>query len=152
MRISRHGLTSAVILSVGLQAANYAQAATCKDELDQFERRLHSSSMAADDPGAFEELVRLAEEAAELRDEDQCLQRVAELNEALPEDNVVQPLSQGQDDSSAGSEAQAAPSRPRAPVLLIADDGDGTGTEPGEQAGDESAAFDDASGDDNGDR
>lgn len=100
-----------------------AQAATCQDELDRFERRLQGSDLATRDPDAFEELLRRSEEAATFRDEEQCLQIVAELNAALPEDPGVQPTSSLR---GVSDEAPAEASRPAAPVLLIAggDDAD----------------------------
>jgi hypothetical protein len=97
----------ALILVVG--AAGAAEAATCKDELDRFERRLHSSTLAATDPDSFQALVRQAEEAAELRDEEQCLQSVATLNAALPDD--AEAVTRG---------PSTARSRPAAPVLMMA--------------------------------
>jgi hypothetical protein len=97
----------ALILVVG--AAGAVEAATCKDELDRFERRLHSSALAATDPDNFQALVRQAEEAAELRDEEQCLQSVATLNAALPEDS-----------EAATRGTPTTRSRPAAPVLMMA--------------------------------
>lgn len=72
----------AALLSPGLPAQT-AFAASCREELDAFERRLNESSLAADAPDRHAELARAAEDAAELRDEALCLQRVAELNAAL---------------------------------------------------------------------
>jgi hypothetical protein len=114
---------AAMTVILGGYAIDTAQAATCKDELDRFERRLHSSTLAATDPGAFQTLVRQAEEAAELRDEEQCLQAVAALNEAVPEDAPATRI----------DAAKAAnPRRPAPPVLMIA--GDDEADEPaGEQ-------------------
>lgn len=115
----RHDLVLGAAMAVLLQAAAPAGAATCMDELDRFERRLHSSSLAATDPDAFEALVRQAEETAELRDEEQCLQSVAELNAALPDDAGLQPTSRR---SAAPGEKNARdnPRRPAAPMLMIA--------------------------------
>jgi hypothetical protein len=116
-------VTAATItLILGASSAGTAQAATCKDELDSFERRLHSSTLAATDPDTFQSLVRQAEEAAELRDEQQCLQAVATLNEAVPEDPGV-PSTRA---TPAAPGAQANPRRPAAPVLMISggDDAD----------------------------
>lgn len=121
-------VAGALALFLGIQAAG---AATCMDELDRFERRLHGSSLAATDPDTFQALVRQAEEAAELRDEEECLQSVAELNSALPEDAGAQPVSRR---TSSTSETRDKPSRPAAPVLLIAG---GAGTD---AAADESKA------------
>lgn len=95
-----------------------SMASTCKDELDRFESRLHDSSLPADDPQLFQELVREAERAAGLRDEERCLQRVAELNEALPERAVPPPTSRAAPEQQAPDE----PARPRAPVLLMTHD------------------------------
>lgn len=114
-------VVGALSLVLGSQAA---VAATCMDELDRFERRLHNSSLATTDPDTFETLVRQAEEAAELRDEEQCLQSVAELNSELPEDAAAQPVSNR---TSSSTETRDNPSRPAAPVLLIAG-GSGTDT------------------------
>jgi hypothetical protein len=123
MEFFRHSFTAAVVASLGLHFASSAQAATCKDELDRFERRLHSSSLAVNDADRFQELTRLSEAAAELRDEQRCLQRVAELNEALPED-YSPPTNRNDASAGAGNEARNAQSRPEAPVLLIAEDDD----------------------------
>lgn len=111
---------TALTVVLCIQAAG---AATCMDELDRFERRLHSSSLAATDPDTFQVLVRQAEEAAELRDEEECLQIVAQLNSALPKDGDAQPVSR---QTSSTRETRDGPSRPAAPVLLIAD---GAGTD-----------------------
>ena len=115
----QRGFAALIALSLGAYTAGAAHAATCKDELDSFERRLHSSTLAATDPDAFEALVRRAEEAAELRDEEQCLQSVSELDEALPKDPGAQT---GRTGPAAGNDlAQTNASRPAAPVLLAAD-------------------------------
>jgi len=112
-------VAAAITLILGAYTAGTAQAATCKDELDRFERRLHSSTLAATDPDAFEALVRQAEEAAELRDEDQCLQTVAALNEALPEDQGAESTRAAP--TTRNDAAQKNARRPAAPVLMIAD-------------------------------
>lgn len=114
-----------------------AGAATCMDELDRFERRLHSSSLAATDPDTFQAFVRQAEEAAELRDEEECLQSAAELNSALPEDAGARPASP---QTSSTGEKRANPSRPAAPVLLIAG---GAGTDAATSEGKADEAEDD---------
>lgn len=107
-------IAGALSLVLGIQVAG---AATCMDELDRFERRLHNSNLATTDPDTFRALVRQAEEAAELRDEEQCLQSVAELNSALPEDTDAQPVSR---QTSSSADTRDNPSRPAAPVLVIA--------------------------------
>jgi len=136
---SGHGLIAAALTFVlSLQAAGSAGAATCMDELDRFERRLHSSNLAATDPDTFNALVRRAEEAAELRDEEQCLQSVAELNEELPEDSGLQPVAR-QSSSDGGGMTQDSTSRPAAPVLMIAG---------GEEAAETSAEDEPDDGDD----
>lgn len=104
--------TLGVIL--GIQAAG---AATCMDELDRFERRLQDSSLAEKDPDTFQALVREAEQAAGLRDEEQCLQKVAELNSELPEDARPQPVSRTP--SAREISKRDNPSRPAAPVLML---------------------------------
>lgn len=107
-----------------------AQAATCMDELDRFERRLNNSNLAVTDPDTFQALARQAEEAAELRDEEQCLQSVAELNSELPEQ--AEPVSR----SPAPKETRDRP-RPAAPVLLVAG---GTGGDSTRETPDENDA------------
>jgi hypothetical protein len=119
---------AALVLGVATGiATGTAEAATCMDELDRFERRLHGSGIAATDPDRFQALVRQAEEAAELRDEEQCLQSVAELNAGLPEDSGVQP---GGSQTSTAPDKSDSASRPAPPVLLIAggDETDDTAT------------------------
>jgi hypothetical protein len=119
---------AAIALILGLYAAGTAQAATCKDELDRFERRLHSSTLAATDPDTFQALVRQAEEAAGLRDEEQCLQTVAALNQAVPEDLGIQ--SSRATPATRNDAPQANPRRPAAPVLMIpGDEADESGNE-----------------------
>jgi hypothetical protein len=130
------GLVAAALIAVLCMEA--AGAATCMDELDRFERRLHSSSLAATDPDAFQAFVRQAEEAAELRDEEECLQSVAELNSALPEDSGTQPVSR---QTSSTGETRDNPSRPAAPVLLIAG---GAGTDAATTDGKADAAEEDS--------
>jgi pimeloyl-ACP methyl ester carboxylesterase len=115
-----HGVAALIaVLVPGVGAAGIAQAATCMDELDRFERRLYDSTLASTDADAFQALVRQAEETAELRDEEQCLQGVAELNEALPEDAGTQPVTRESTHSGTRA-AQDEPGRPKAPVLMIA--------------------------------
>lgn len=121
---------------VGLQA-EVGSASTCKDELDRFQSRLYGSDIAADRPQLFQELVRKAERAAELRDEQQCLRRVAELNQALPENDSRQPTAG--ETSIDDTDAQPAESRPDAPVLLIAD-GDQSGQDDEDEQTEISAA------------
>jgi hypothetical protein len=124
----QQAVTAATItLILVASAAGSAQAATCKDELDAFERRLHSSTLAATNPDTFQTLARLAEEAAELRDEQQCLQTVATLNETVPED----PGLRSSRATPAAPGAQANPRRPAAPVLMSSggDDADESGKE-----------------------
>lgn len=123
MRIAGNRIQSlaaiAMTLILGLYASGSAHAATCKDELDRFERRLHSSSLEAKDPETFRALARQAEEAAELRDEQQCLETVAALNDVVPEDADA--------DSGASRPASDKPpgrSRPAAPMLMMAGDED----------------------------
>jgi hypothetical protein len=123
-------IAGALTVVFGFQAAG---AATCMDELDRFERRLQNSSLAAADPDAFQALVRQAEEAAELRDEEQCLLSVAELNAELPEDADPQPVSR---QTSSTGETRDNASRPAPPVLLIAG-GAGTDTASAEGKTDE---------------
>jgi hypothetical protein len=136
---------AAITVIVGGYATVTAQAATCKDELDRFERRLHSSTLAATDPGAFQTLVRQAEEAAELRDEEQCLEAVGALNEAVPEDPSTQPI-RATPAATRNEAASTNPSRPAPPVLMIAGD-DETADEPGEPAGEQETASVSSSGD-----
>lgn len=123
MNKGQYSLIAAAALSLGPLAAGFAQAATCIDELERFERRLHSSSLASTDPDAFQALVQQAQETAELRDEEQCRESVAELNAALPEDTGLQPVTRERTDSGS-RDAQENPRRPKAPVLMIAG-GDG---------------------------
>jgi hypothetical protein len=103
--------TIAAALILGVFAAASAQSATCRDELDRFEFRLNSSSLAETDPDTFEALVQQAEEAAELRDEEQCLRTVAALYDVLPADPRAQT-----NDAAPATNA----SRPSAPVLIMA--------------------------------
>lgn len=60
-----------------------AFAASCREELDRFERALNASSLAATQPDTYAELARAAEEASELRDEAVCMERVAQLEAEL---------------------------------------------------------------------
>jgi hypothetical protein len=85
----------ALLLSAALASPGGAPAATCREAIDRFERELDASGIAASDPDRYAELARAAEEAAELRDEAVCMQRVAELDAELdrvagsdPEDGV----------------------------------------------------------------
>lgn len=127
MKESHYVAAAAIALILGAHASGSAQAATCMDELDRFERKLHDSSLADTDPDTFQALVRQAEEAAELRDEEQCLQSVAELNAALPEDSGAAPIRRRSTTSgttSSDDDARGNESRPAAPVLLTAGDGE----------------------------
>jgi hypothetical protein len=112
----RRFATTATALVLWVFAAGSAQSATCKDELDRFEFRLNSSSLAETDPDTFEALGQQAEDAAELRDEEQCLQTVAALHEVIPADPGAQT-------NNAAAPAASA-SRPSAPVLIMAGGGD----------------------------
>lgn len=79
-------LTAAAALPLAaLTWPDTAGAASCREELQDFERRLYESSLAAEDPGEYAELTREVEEISELRDEALCAQRLAELNERLPD-------------------------------------------------------------------
>lgn len=93
-------------LIVALVACD-AGAATCREQLQRFERRLAESGLAASAPERYAELARAAEEAAELRDEARCLKRVAELEAALSTEW------QGAPEQDAPP-----PAPPAAPVLL----------------------------------
>lgn len=62
-----------------------AGAASCREELQDFERRLYESSLAAEDAAEYAELTRQVEEISELRDEALCAERLAGLNERLPD-------------------------------------------------------------------
>lgn len=66
-----------------------ANAASCREQLQDFERRLYESSLAADDPERYAELSRQVEELSELRDEALCARRLAELADQLPADPVT---------------------------------------------------------------
>jgi hypothetical protein len=137
----------AIILILGAYTEGSAQAATCKDELDRFERRLNSSTLARTDTDAFKELVRQAEEASELRDEDECLQTVALLDEALPEDPGAQSGRRApatRNDVAGANARRANAARPAAPILMIAggDEADESG-EDQETASDRSAGDED---------
>lgn len=115
---------SAMTLILGLYASGSAHAATCKDELDRFERRLHSSSLEAKDPDTFRALARQAEEAAELRDEQQCLETVAALNDVVPEDADADSGASGPAASDQSTDKPPGRSRPAAPMLMMAGDDD----------------------------
>lgn len=94
-----------------------ANAATCREELQQFERRLNESSLAVLDPEAFANLAREAEDAAEMRDEELCLQRAAELNAEIPAEDPAPPVRET--NMQTGDESpERAP--PEAPILLEA--------------------------------
>ena len=99
----RHAALAAA-LALGLQAGT-AGASTCQDELNRFESRLQDSSLANEQPQRFQELLQDAREARSLRDEERCLQRVAELNAALP----------------AEDRPRTSASPPKAPALLVAE-------------------------------
>lgn len=103
---------AAAAIPLALALADVAGAVSCREQLADFERRLHDSSLAADDPDTYAELARQAEEASELRDEELCLQRVAELDDALPADEPASP--QPTDVTSSAP----APAPPAAPLLL----------------------------------
>lgn len=75
-----------------------AGAASCREELQDFERRLYDSSLAADDPEEYAELTRQVEEISELRDEALCAQRLAELNARLPDRGRAAPGEAGTGD------------------------------------------------------
>lgn len=90
-----------------------AGAASCREELDRFERELNESSLAAADPDRYAELARSAEEASELRDDELCMQRVAELRSAL--EAAVAPPATTTADAPAAPKAAAPP----APPLLL---------------------------------
>jgi hypothetical protein len=79
----RIGSAVAVLLAAACLQAAPADAAGCREELQQLEDRLNESSLAADEPETFAELARAVEDAAELRDEQLCLRRAAELNAAV---------------------------------------------------------------------
>lgn len=109
-------LTAAAALAwAALTWPDPAIAASCREQLEDFERRLYESALAAEDPDRYAELSRQAEELSELRDEEHCLERLAELSEQIPEPaapttgmNVPRP-----------AEA-ATPAPPAAPILIEA--------------------------------
>lgn len=109
---------AAALIALPLEGS---MASTCKDELDRFESRLYDSQIPSTDPQLFRELVRAAERAAELRDEERCLQRVAELNEALPERGAPP---QSGSRPAPRQDSSDEPARPRAPMLLVTGDDD----------------------------
>jgi len=123
-------VATAMTLILGLYASGGAYAATCKDELDRFERRLHSSSLEAEDPDTYYALAHQAEEAAELRDEQQCLETVAAMNDVVPEDGDAGVQTSAGEDSAPGpahdksTDKRSSSSRPAAPVLMMAGDDD----------------------------
>ncbi len=67
-----------------LASSAATSAASCREQLQDFERRLYESSLAADNPEQYAELSRQLEELSELRDEALCARRLAELSEQLP--------------------------------------------------------------------
>jgi hypothetical protein len=112
----RIGSAVAIILAAaGLETAP-ADAAGCREELQQLEDRLNESSLAADEPETFAELARAVEEAAELRDERLCLQRAADLNAAVAA-TEVEPVGDAQ---APANPAPANRAPPKPPVLLQA--------------------------------
>ncbi|HET6629028.1 MAG TPA: hypothetical protein VFG91_04575 [Woeseiaceae bacterium] len=83
-------MRTAILITVAVawaaaSAPDIASAASCREQLADFERRLYESSLAADDPEAYADLAREVEEISELRDEALCAERLAELNDELPE-------------------------------------------------------------------
>lgn len=74
-------LAAGLALLVGSATAS---AASCREQLQDFERRLYESSLAYDDPERYAELSRQVEEISELRDETLCARRLAELGDQLP--------------------------------------------------------------------
>ena len=98
MRDIRRAVTASVLVTVALLPllpASPAGAASCREELDAFEGQLNDSSLAARAPDRYAELARAAEEAGELRDEQLCMERVAELNAALAEAGNATPETAG---------------------------------------------------------
>lgn len=77
-------ITAAALPFLALAWPDAAGAASCREQLEDFERRLYESSLAADDPEQYAELSRQAEEISELRDEALCVERLAELSDELP--------------------------------------------------------------------
>lgn len=121
--------------------ADAAGAASCREQLEDFERKLNDSSLAATEPEVYASLAREAANAAELRDEQLCMQRVAELNDALAAGATPQPV------TSATPEAPSEtppPAPPAAPLLLEAAPADyaveSSSEEPPEPPPDEDAA------------
>jgi hypothetical protein len=81
-------MRTAILIAVTCAAASLpdiASAASCREQLQEFERRLYDSSLAAEDPEAYADLTRRVEEISELRDEALCGERLAELNDELPD-------------------------------------------------------------------
>jgi hypothetical protein len=91
-----------------------AGAASCREQLEDFERRLHESALAAEDPDQYAALSRQAEEISELRDEELCVERLAELGEEIPE--PAAPTTTGMNVPGPGEAAGPAP--PAAPFLI----------------------------------
>lgn len=94
------------------------RSASCLEALDDFERKLNESSLAAREPDTYADLARKAAEAAELRDELLCMEQVGELNAALAQktfEPAPEPASAttGPAPSDPGDAA-----RPAAPLLL----------------------------------
>ncbi len=82
----------AVVLAGIAGLPQTADAASCRDQLRDFERRLNESQLAAEDPDAYADLLRRADELATLRDETLCARRLAELVAELPPDpNTARP-------------------------------------------------------------
>lgn len=83
-------MRTAILIALALGGAalsmpEIASAASCREQLQEFERRLYESSLAAEDPEAHADLTRQVEEISELRDEARCAERLAELNDELPD-------------------------------------------------------------------
>lgn len=110
-------LTAAAALTwAGLTWPDPAIAASCREQLEDFERRLYESALAAEDPDRYAELSRQAEELSELRDEEHCLERLAELSEEIPE--PAAPTATGMTVPRPAEAATPAP--PAAPILIEA--------------------------------
>lgn len=77
-------IAAAALALAAVSVPEIANAASCREQLQDFERRLYESSLAADDPEEYAELSRQAEEISELRDEELCARRLAELSGRLP--------------------------------------------------------------------
>lgn len=104
-----------------LIATDAAFAATCREELNDFERLLSESSLAIEQPDTFAELAREAQQASELRDEQRCLQKVAELKAALATANPgPEPVSEALPEASTEATEATEVAPPAAPILLKA--------------------------------